>query len=156
MADFNPRSPRGERLTVDDLLDRLTGISTLAPREGSDLAVSTPTTPSDVFQPSLPARGATIGNRTSGGEAPDFNPRSPRGERHIFQFSWASFFGISTLAPREGSDWMEEYVASFMDQFQPSLPARGATRLYSFCGRRKWISTLAPREGSDPTSIMLF
>ena len=55
---FNPRSPRGERLQRVMLLSSRS-----------------------IFQPSLPARGATIylsGLRTKN---TNFNPRSPRGER---------------------------------------------------------------------------
>ena len=56
------------------------------------------------FQPSLPARGATKASpkRTGG-------------------------YGISTLAPREGSDAGGKGAEAYFEAFQPSLPARGAT-----------------------------
>ena len=101
-----------------------------------------------LFQPSLPARGATNawtqnnealiistlapreGSDDGGGGNPghlrNFNPRSPRGERPRAQAA------VMTLRA-----------------FQPSLPARGATKLYFMGGGPGDISTLAPREGSD-------
>ena len=56
-------------------------ISTLAPREGSDQLT---------MQQELERR--------------DFNPRSPRGERHLPAQPPGPARQISTLAPREGSD----------------------------------------------------
>ena len=79
-------------------------ISTHAPREGSDISASRAMMSGVRFQPTLPARGATLSSRSCGrpwrfqptlpargatrGELillhdgkKDFNPRSPRGER---------------------------------------------------------------------------
>ena len=128
---FNPRSPRGER-----------------PKRSSFQ------TSTYLFQPTLPARGATallIGNPIA---LVHFNPRSPRGERPslstgtysraLFQPTLpargattvcrcrTAFASISTHAPREGSD---------------------ASRI-KFCACRS-ISTHAPREGSDPALLRM-
>ena len=128
--NFNPRSPRGERLLPGDTFD-----------------VST------AFQSSLPAGGATIPPISVLLWICNFNPRSPRGERllvvtvflflcpfqsslpaggatsssHKFSFN----AGISILAPRGGSDIIEDL------------------RL-----RVNLISILAPRGGSDRTRRM--
>ena len=56
-------------------------ISTHAPREGSD-----------------------AGSVTTGSAGFDFNPRSPRGERHAGVGTAVKAEKISTHAPREGSD----------------------------------------------------
>ena len=148
----------------------LEGISTLAPREGSD---------------SPPSSSRPIGR--------NFNPRSPRGERHLVSVHLHIVDHISTLAPREGSDpartqrsphkpdfnprsprgerppsppcgkmWAEFQPSlpargatsryrnpSLLRVFQPSLPARGATNVPALGLDKKTISTLAPREGSD-------
>ena len=56
----------------------------------------------------------------------DFNPRSPHGERLGLQLA-----------------------ASQAAQFQPTLPARGATRLIVSSRLARRISTHAPRTGSD-------
>ena len=102
-----------------------------------------------IFQPTLPARGATqnvhaLGvllahisthaPRTGSDTLPrvirqrgrNFNPRSPHGERHS-----------------------KENVLSWYGTFQPTLPARGATMLNSQQHGFHHISTHAPRTGSD-------
>ena len=80
-----------------------------------------------LFQPTLPARGATafgvcsvsvceyFNPRSPHGERPpaaslprllvDFNPRSPHGERHAFSPPDFDPLIISTHAPRTGSDF---------------------------------------------------
>ena len=59
-ANFNPRSPRGER------------------RNRPSFAIL-----SSVFQSTLPAGGATLACGAPGPTSVDFNPRSPRGERRF-------------------------------------------------------------------------
>ena len=58
LRNFNPRSPRGERLDFDELTQFLWEISIHAPREGSD-----------------------VGSVIIVIVTQHFNPRSPRGER---------------------------------------------------------------------------
>ena len=80
-------------------------ISTHAPRTGSDSAFAESANVSVIFQPTLPARGATL---ISSGVR--FSRR------------------ISTHAPRTGSDRSAVSRARSARIFQPTLPARGATR----------------------------
>ena len=79
--NFNPRSPRGERLGPFQLSLVALPISIHAPREGSDFNRNLITFVIFVFQSTLPARGATPLRicKYEGGFY--FNPRSPRGER---------------------------------------------------------------------------
>ena len=80
-------------------------ISTHAPRTGSDAGAGTKSPPCwTLFQPTLPARGATM----------------------PIVFS-ASLMGISTHAPRTGSDGAAICHVDAYSAFQPTLPARGAT-----------------------------
>ena len=102
------------------------------------------------FQPALPARGATRTARAHTRALPDFNPRSPRGERRGHGVPEIVQADISTRAPREGSDPHPPAPAStprnfnprsprgerprprlcghlVIIRFQPALPARGAT-----------------------------
>ena len=147
--DFNPRSPHGERQAV--------------------LIASTCCL---VFQPTLPARGATEMEQEYIYDANDFNPRSPHGERPVPRHVRVSAVLISTHAPRTGSDGASRINSSKVSAFQPTLPARGATervvvraakpmpfqptlpargatpRPGGDEGRRE-ISTHAPRTGSD-------
>ena len=85
----------------------LTKISILAPRAGSDLLAFYKGGIADLFQSSLPVRGATGGNLVIQFAAYHFNPRSPCGERHL---------GLDTVP--------------LFDEFQSSLPVRGATAIY--------------------------
>ena len=106
--------------------------------------------PLGIFQSTLPARGATISTLPRGSTARDFNPRSPRGERHVNAAHGIAYLNISihapregsdhrilgkaapTLiisihAPREGSDRMISIIRCLLKIFQSTLPARGAT-----------------------------
>ena len=124
-SDFNPRSPHGERHGPCHraLVRRV--ISTHAPRTGSD----------PVTQAGLPGRR-------------NFNPRSPHGERPAALRPHSLPPPISTHAPRTGSDRTATHKRR-RERFQPTLPARGATRNYLEVGRLLCISTHAPRTGSD-------
>ena len=102
-ANFNPRSPHGERR----------GCSTTKSR-------------GLLFQPTLPARGAT------------------RRQQLIYHR-----LCISTHAPRTGSDFDLFFAHAVNGRFQPTLPARGATRLIVSSRLARRISTHAPRTGSD-------
>ena len=127
VANFNPRSPHGERhIVLSDFGNNLE-ISTHAPRTGSDrvfprssgrirwISTHAPRTGSDhgkmakqgecfPFQPTLPARGATPQSPEWLFLSADFNPRSPHGERPSVWANRRGFGGISTHAPRTGSD----------------------------------------------------
>ena len=81
--DFNPRSPHGER-------PRWTGLQLVC----------------KIFQPTLPARGATY-------NIPIL----------------CTLIDISTHAPRTGSDDGWKKLCEKASAFQPTLPARGATAL---------------------------
>ena len=147
---FNPRSPHGERQSPRFSKNKTGRISTHAPRTGSDAPAPDNTQAQFEFQPTLPARGATINRSFLSVLQVDFNPRSPHGERlPNFSSIWSTI-GISTHAPRTGSDIVllysrqrkqhfnprsphgERLVRLFdfvihIRQFQPTLPARGAT-----------------------------
>ena len=75
--DFNPRSPRGERLQVFEVV---AGIF--------------------IFQSTLPARGATSANTFPLQVYAHFNPRSPRGERPLRGFCPASDAYFNPRSPR--------------------------------------------------------
>ena len=105
LTDFNPRSPHGERHAA-------------AVADGKD----------KTFQPTLPARGATRRCIPQFLRVCNFNPRSPHGERRVHRRIWGNVAEISTHAPRTGSDKSYGY-GTFRDKgFQPTLPARGATK----------------------------
>ena len=153
-------------------VDQLFDISTHAPRTGSDVLhiaflVLVPVT----FQPTLPARGATLTCSTRSIPLPYFNPRSPHGERLIDAINNRERLHFNPRSPhgeRQASNGL--FVASTL--FQPTLPARGATKTIGYPPPRfldfnprsphgerpiqlrkntlaAIISTHAPRTGSD-------
>ena len=124
-SHFNPRSPHGERPFSSAFAAALRVFQPTLPARGATPAkmilYSTAT-----FQPTLPARGATISGE-----------RSARTD------------AISTHAPRTGSDARPKCHLLHQFAFQPTLPARGATKLPELLEIIICISTHAPRTGSD-------
>ena len=148
--NFNPRSPHGERPERLDagLMEQL-------------------------FQSTLPARGATESRTPYASGAQDFNPRSPHGERRHRHPCCGGAVPISIHAPRTGSDKNERENTPWEDisihaprtgsdkrrsawrfsvrPFQSTLPARGATDgtrvLKSY---RTFQSTLPARGATEP------
>ena len=80
-ANFNPRSPCGERPDQLDSAFNGPDISTHAPRAGSDCFLAVRFALLPLFQPTLPVRGATFASDRLSVFYRHFNPRSPCGER---------------------------------------------------------------------------
>ena len=74
------------------------------------------------FQPTLPARGATVWVDKDLFRDDDFNPRSPHGERQPSRFSEYKTWRISTHAPRTGSDRIHDVHCKRFDYFNPRSP----------------------------------
>ena len=126
MSHFNPRSPHGERPCWCWSCGRSNPISTHAPRTGSDheilanlvvdvISTHAPRTgsdengcheglPSSSFQPTLPARGATIVICVSRRCACKFQPTLPARGATVKRAYGVTITCISTHAPRTGSD----------------------------------------------------
>ena len=100
------------------------------------------------FQPTLPARGATRPRRRNCCAPSYFNPRSPHGERQTGKLELHFDKPISTHAPRTGSDPRFRVLFSHSFQFQPTLPARGATIFSVVMFFVLLISTHAPARGA--------
>ena len=58
---------------------------------------------------------------------PNFNPRSPCGERPTLKYAWYEYTPISIHAPRVGSDVSAWLLFEDTDKFQSTLPVWGAT-----------------------------
>ena len=127
-----------------------------------------------VFQPALPARGATAASLNlaycltaisiraprEGGDPPEyalwvqaaaFQPAHPREGSDGKTFQMIAADMVSTRAPREGSDASCSFMCREREaRFNPRTP-RGSDALqprHAALGRD--VSTRAPREGSDP------
>ena len=80
---------------------------------------------------------------------PDFNPRSPCGERPPGPETGPGCCRISIHAPRAGSDYVCPNCKQTTNQFQSTLPVRGATHSMGRDHTMGKISIHAPRAGSD-------
>ena len=146
---FNPRSPHGERPHRRQTHRR-----------------------SSRFQPTLPARGATDGaerisrRKAISTHAPrtgsdaifpqqavlgSISTHAPRTGSDDVVVGPRLFLNISTHAPRTGSDQMMTDTC-WMDAFQPTLPARGATDLRrpSAGGGRDYFNPRSPHGERPP------
>ena len=122
---FNPRSPHGERLVPRDWQrvhhEHFNPRSPHGERPGN----LTGRFANWIFQPTLPARGATDGYKFS---------------ERIREFQ-------PTLPARGATEFTARKKSCSI--FQPTLPARGATNPYHYNFYLLIISTHAPRTGSD-------
>ena len=148
IGNFNPRSPRGERLSLQCSALSSVAISIHAPREGSDRvprrkrprppdfnprsprgerpALTAEILPKISFQSTLPARGATLSHYDGCAGVYDFNPRSPRGERHLYTLCTKITLYFNPRSPR-GERRAQNPPEGLKNGFQSTLPARGAT-----------------------------
>ena len=104
-GDFNPRSPRGERL------------------EGRMRQIA-----AQRFQPTLPSRGATLLPALLHFHAPRISTHAPLAGSDRIDHVVSLPRSISTHAPLAGSDFVLRRVFRQAFGFQPTLPSRGATR----------------------------
>ena len=124
--NFNPRSPHGERPT----------------NHGSCF-------PSSTFQPTLPARGATgIELQIFKGACP-FQPTLPARGATEPGGDCSAIHGISTHAPRTGSDQRHAIRCIRAGKISTHAPRTGSDARVSVPPVIFPISTHAPRTGSD-------
>ena len=124
---FNPRSPHGERQNRRHHERRQRPFQPTLPARGATLFGSLRSPHSSGFQPTLPARGATL----LGGEPVRthhyFNPRSPHGERLTCDLNVGLAGNFNPRSPH-GERRPSARSGGHGSRFQPTLPARGATR----------------------------
>ena len=125
ISDFNPRSPRGERRVGSKVLTFITSFQSTLPARGATQYDSRDDLPPTISI-HAPREGSDQQNDRSRTKALNFNPRSPRGERQA-----------------------TNNADNHNQQFQSTLPARGATLLQQQHRQTRPISIHAPREGSD-------
>ena len=131
LIDFNPRSPHGERQYVVSIQR-----------------------PSLRFQPTLPARGATKLVQRWCKEC-DISTHAPRtGSDTHLTLKGHEYFAISTHAPRTGSDLPTCVAVSSATQFQPTLPARGATSAATADADRRTFQPTLPARGATVACIV--
>ena len=149
--DFNPHSPCGERRYLYGWRLSLSAISIHTPHAGSDCLPRQRKPMQNLFQSTLPMRGATgadpyhagsLGisihtphagsdsiDRIGTGVPADFNPHSPCGERPYNPIWMNDFTPFQSTLPMRGATWSHNENQDAMLQFQSTLPMRGATRI---------------------------
>ena len=146
---FNPRSPHGERHRL------LLKIATLPhafqptlPARGATVSLH-PSGKPHLFQPTLPARGATPPTPAAALPAiiSTHAPRTGSDLRNLVNIVNSKEF--QPTLPARGATYMRAPQGTEKQQFQPTLPARGATAEYLSAIAHRSISTHAPRTGSD-------
>ena len=146
---FNPRSPHGERLRHTKSRTRSGNFNPRSPHGERQTATGADRLPNQAFQPTLPARGATPAGgavrasacisthapRTGSDSATKrrqrphkhFNPRSPHGERLEFEGRTYTTVEFQPTLPARGATPSGGQSHRRSSRFQPTLPARGAT-----------------------------
>ena len=126
---FNPRSPCGERQYAPQLRGAIERISIHAPRAGSDTPTPTQGAPWDAISIHAPRAGSDYGVAVADVYADIFQSTLPvRGATRVLLRAGA-YGDISIHAPRAGSDLIFPFfVFVFLIIFQSTLPVRGATR----------------------------
>ena len=158
-ADFNPRSPHGERRRGGAVLCAVTSISIHAPRTGSDarsiaeplrgvISIHAPRTGSDgicnhhgcrlIISIHAPRTGSDANWISTPNCASHFNPRSPHGERpYCSSMSVPVTNTFQSTLPARGATNRHASPCVQATEFQSTLPARGATPKPPTCqGRR--------------------
>ena len=121
-ANFNPRSPHGERRYTNLCPQQQGQISIHAPRTGSDEWLAAALDGQKIFQSTLPARGATEGHG-QGASLLCISIHAPRtGSDDISVPPHFSLCGISIHAPRTGSDVEVKFPVEFVEDFNPRSP----------------------------------
>ena len=147
-ANFNPRSPCGERPGCFGQSLVESNISIHAPRVGSDHIAFSNTGVRTKFQSTLPVWGATFLRRLPNRCHKHINPRSPCGERRLSETPYAMLSDFNPLSPC-GERRITSPFARAALQFQSTLPVWGATIIYMGNAKFIRISIHAPRVGSD-------
>ena len=122
MANFNPRSPDGERLhLIVDLRHRF-GISIHAPRMGSDYMYTLLAVRLSMISIHAPRMGSDWFSARLLSCCPYFNPRSPDGERHNSGAYRRVAFSFQSTLPGWGATLRSHTLHCIPMNFNPRSP----------------------------------
>ena len=147
-SDFNPRSPQGERRrgTIPTKANQI--FQSTLPARGATTASTIVRVPAE-FQSTLPARGATIDRQVRRRKPLFISIHAPREGSDAVPGKEIGYDQISIHAPREGSDLRGYFGSCTPRNFNPRSPRGERPPAPSQPGRGRSISIHAPREGSD-------
>ncbi len=152
----------------------LVEISIHAPRAGSDSSINAGLLTADVFQSTLPVRGATVWKlqssitmifqstlpvrgatvffRVSTCSNGYFNPRSPCGERHVGAGAGLPEEDISIHAPRAGSDGVSLAPRQLERDFNPRSPCGERREFFNIPDTESIFQSTLPVRGATRLS----
>ena len=149
---FNPRSPHGERRHQAAENQQDGNISTHAPRTGSDAGKSRAARRRRNFNPRSPHGERQRGKYITIG-VHRFQPTLPARGATLVITRLMPYSVISTHAPRTGSDIATFVSGSIATNFNPRSPHGERRRPAPGAENRQCISTHAPRTGSDVVGV---
>ena len=123
---FNPRTPRGVRLTLPTARAPQNTISIHAPREGCDQDIH-PLLRDMYISIHAPREGCDVITKFRRSLERDFNPRTPRGVRREVLDNGVVVHGNSNPRTPRGVRPRRKGLHWITDRFQSTHPARGAT-----------------------------
>ena len=144
---FNPRPPRGGRLSIHFRRDETLVFQSTPPARGA--------TQPPASSPACP--GISIHAPREGGDQERrghcqrgrISIHAPREGGDDYFAAGSLPYNISIHAPREGGDTPEDFCSRAVREFQSTPPARGATAALTALHPDSDISIHAPREGGD-------
>ena len=142
-SDFNPRSPHGERPGRAAGRGKPQDISIHAPRTGSDKIQQAKDRLTELFQSTLPARGATISSSRPRG-AEKFQSTLPARGATRSAVSPGRWERISIHAPRTGSDAVGSVAGALGKDFNPRSPHGERHRRCGQAGRHDDFNPRSP------------
>ena len=148
MADFNPRSPCGERRHGLAVHLGEVNISIHAPRVGSDCLRSSSRTYRAYFNPRSPC-GERRPQSSSCPTTLRFQSTLPVWGATAWQHRAKPVNGFQSTLPVWGATLDQMHTEFGLSEFQSTLPVWGATRKHHRGQRQQHISIHAPRVGSD-------
>ena len=154
VSHFNPRSPHGERRTGTTSTKHTASIfqSTL-PARGATSDRWQMYHNCQAFQSTLPARGATPPKHGST-RIPGISIHAPRtGSDRDWKRGAENPERISIHAPRTGSDDISAIAKDKYNQFQSTLPARGATDAGTKRGTSGQFQSTLPARGATMADV---
>ena len=136
MGGFSIHAPREGSGTLEERPSKSDNYFSIhAPREGSGSGASWAIAcPSASFLSTLPGRGAAYSNRRTGRPRRIFYPRSPGGERQVFDLHSVDISLFSIHAPREGSGSDDKSVCVVV-VFSIHAPREGSGAARAICSR---------------------
>ena len=152
-AHFNPRSPHGERPRFTTARCAPCSFQSTLPARGATVAALSEKSGIS-FQSTLPARGATNWDDINKAYSEYISIHAPRtGSDQRQMADVPQLPSISIHAPRTGSDDISAIAKDKYNQFQSTLPARGATDAGTKRGTSGQFQSTLPARGATMADV---